>query len=193
MERIRRLITDFVPGNAQEEGDRAEMLRLIGKGEGLLHREGGAHFTASSWIMDERGERLAAVWHNIYRSWSWTGGHMDGSPDPLGTALREAEEETGITSAVPFDGRLFSLEILTVDGHEKRGAWVPSHLHLNLTFLLRASSEEALRPREGENRDARWFTPEAFLAACSEEWMIDRVYKKLIARFDDILRSGMWG
>ena len=37
-----------------------------------------------------------AVWHNIYRSWSWTGGHLDGCGDPLETAVREAREETGV-------------------------------------------------------------------------------------------------
>ncbi len=192
MDGIKRLILDFVPENGQEEKDREEMLRLIDTGEDLLHRGGSAHFTASSWIMDERGERVLAVWHRIYRSWSWTGGHADGCPDPLETALREAREETGITRAVPWDTSLFSLEILTVDGHEKRGVWVPSHLHLNLTFLLKASGEERLRPKEDENRDVRWFTPGDFMAACSEPWMIDRVYRKLADRFDRILRAGKW-
>ncbi len=192
MEIIRQLILDMVPGNEQEEKDREEMLRLIGRGEGLLHREPGAHFTASSWIMDGAGEKVLAVWHSIYRSWSWTGGHLDGCRDPLETAVREAREETGIRTAVPFDEKLFSLEILTVDGHEKRGVYVPSHLHLNLTFLLRASAEEELRPREGENKAVKWFAPGEFLSACTEPWMNERVYLKLIRRFDSLRLSGRW-
>ena len=192
MEKIRRMIADFRPECAQEEKDKEEMLRLLASGEDLIHRAGSAHFTASSWIMDGPGERVLAVWHSIYRSWSWTGGHLDGCTDPLETAVREAKEETGIVHADCMDGNLFSLEILTVDGHEKRGVYVPSHLHLNLTFLLRASGTDSIRPREDENLDVRWFTPEAFLSACREEWMIERVYRKLIGRFDSVLRSGGW-
>ena len=183
---------DMTPGCEQEEKDREEMLRLIRRGEDLIHREPGAHFTASSWIVDEKGEKVLAVWHNIYRSWSWTGGHLDGCPDPLETAVREAREETGIKTAVPWDEKLFSLEILTVDGHEKRGVYVPSHLHLNMTFLLKASAEEETRPREGENRAVKWFLPEEFLRACSEPWMAERVYKKLIRRFDLVKEKGGW-
>ncbi|MBR4500684.1 MAG: NUDIX hydrolase [Clostridia bacterium] len=183
---------DLVPGCAQEEKDREEMLRLIRRGEGLIHREPGAHFTASSWIVDEAGEKVLAVWHNIYRSWSWTGGHLDGCSDPLETAVREAREETGIKTAVPWDDKLFSLEILTVDGHEKRGVYVPSHLHLNMTFLLKASAGEETRPREGENRAVKWFLPEDFLRACDERWMAERVYRKLIRRFETVKEKGEW-
>ena len=77
---------------------------------------------------------------------------------------------------------IFSLEILTVDGHEKRGVYVPSHLHLNVTYLLEADEAEVLRIKPDENSGVRWFSLEEALAACSEPWMIERVYKKLNAK-----------
>ena len=42
-------------------------------------------------------------------------------------------EETGVTEIRAISEDIFSLEILTVDGHEKRGVYVPSHLHLNVS------------------------------------------------------------
>ena len=33
------------------------------------------------------------VYHNIYNSWSWLGGHADGETDLLAVALREVKEE----------------------------------------------------------------------------------------------------
>ena len=77
---------------------------------------------------------------------------------------------------------IFSLEILTVDGHEKRGVYVPSHLHLNVSYLLEADEEEVLRIKPDENSGVRWFSLQEALAACSEPWMIERVYKKLNAK-----------
>ena len=91
-------------------------------------------------------------------------------------------EETGVTEIRAISEDIFSLEILTVDGHEKRGVYVPSHLHLNVSYLLEADEEEVLRIKPDENSGVRWFSLQEALAACSEPWMIERVYKKLNAK-----------
>ena len=59
--------------------------------------------------------------------------------------LKEIEEESGLTDVEFLSNDVFSLEILTVDGHEKRGEYVSSHLHLNVTYLLEASTEAPIR------------------------------------------------
>ena len=48
-------------------------------------------------------------------------------------AVREAKEESGLARVRPVSEDIYSLEVMTVDGHEKRGAYVGSHLHLNVT------------------------------------------------------------
>ena len=122
------------------------------------------------------------IYHNIYNSWSWTGGHADGETDLLAVALREVAEETGLQTLRPVSRELFSVEILTVDGHEKRGWYVPSHLHLNCTYLIEADDTEPLRVKPDENSGVRWFAPREALAACTEPWMRDRIYQKLIEK-----------
>ena len=121
------------------------------------------------------------VYHNIYNSWSWTGGHADGEEDLLAVAIREAQEETGLQKLQPVTDGIISLECLTVDGHEKRGEYVPSHLHLNVTYLLRAA-DEALQEKPDENSGVGWFTPDEALADSTEPWMVERVYRKLNQR-----------
>ncbi len=71
-------------------------------------------------------DRVLMAYHNIYHSWAWTGGHADGEKDLLSVAMREAREETGIKTVTPVMDQIFSLEVLTVDGHEKKGLYVPS-------------------------------------------------------------------
>ena len=83
------------------------------------------------------------AYHNIYHSWAWTGGHADGEKDLLSVAIREAKEETGIKTVKPVMEGIFSLEVLTVDGHEKNGSYVPSHLHLNVTIFWKVMKRSA--------------------------------------------------
>ena len=79
-------------------------------------------------------------------------------------------------------GDIYSLEVLTVNGHEKHGAYVSSHLHLNVTYLAVANPAEPIRVKPDENSGAAWFTPADALAACTEPWMAERIYRKLIEK-----------
>ena len=71
--------------------------------------------------------------------------------------------------------------MLTVDGHEKRGEYVPSHLHMNVTYLLEADDHDALTVCEAENSGVAWFTLDDALRASTEPWFVERIYKKLNA------------
>ena len=119
------------------------------------------------------------VYHKIYDSWSWIGGHADGEGNLCEVAMRELKEETGVTSAKLISEEIFSLETLAVEGHVKKGIWVPSHLHFNLTFLAEADEREALRIAEEQNSDVKWFI---FEKASNEPWFVKHIYQKLIDR-----------
>lgn len=181
IESLRTALLAFVPENEQEAADRAVMLRALDEPDALERSNLRAHFTASSWIVNPARDRVLMVWHNLYRSWSWTGGHADGDADLPAVAIREAQEETGLT-ATPLTDGIFSLETLTVNGHEKRGCYVPSHLHLNVTYLLQADDTQPLRVKADENSGVRWFAPHDAIAVCTEDWMAERVYRKLNAK-----------
>ena len=166
--------------NPQEKADKQLMLQLCHQYNNLLTRENPvAHFTASSLIVNPAMDKTVMVYHNIYRSWSWTGGHADGESDLLQTALREAKEETGLTNIVPYSGDVYSLDILPLWGHVKWGQYVSSHLHLNLTYLLLASEEEPLQVKPDENSGVKWFDIDQMVRASTERDMIP-VYQKLI-------------
>lgn len=186
-------IRRYVPYNEQEEADKALILNWIEKNDDAFLRDNVvAHMTASAWVVDKDRSKVLMVYHNIYHSWSWLGGHADGETDLLAVAIREVKEEAGISDVRPVSEEIFSLESLTVDGHVKKGRYVSSHLHLNVTYLLEADEAEVLRIKPDENSGVRWFSLEEALAACSEPWMIERVYKKLNAKVRECF-SGMHG
>ena len=117
-----RQIENYPPFNEQEEKDKALILGWISNNENAFSRENTvAHITASAWVVNKDRSKVLMVYHNIYNSWSWLGGHADGETDLLSVAIREVKEEAGISNVRPVSEEIFSLESLTVDGHVKKG------------------------------------------------------------------------
>ncbi|MBU5481603.1 NUDIX hydrolase [Blautia sp. MSJ-19] len=176
-------IKQYRPFNEQEEQDKSLILEWIMKNENAFSRDNGvAHMTASAWVVNKNRSKVLMVYHNIYNSWSWLGGHADGETDLLSVAVREVREEAGIHNVHPVSAEIFSMESLTVDGHVKKGKYVSSHLHLNITYLLEADPEEAVSIKADENSGVAWFTPEEALQKSTEPWFVERVYAKLIKK-----------
>ena len=174
------LLNRFEPFNEQEATDRLQLLAFLkSTPDAYLRSNLAAHMTASSWVINKDASKVLMVYHKLYDSWSWTGGHADGCEDLLSVAIRECREETGLQHVHPVTEELYSLEILPVNGHEKRGLYVPSHLHMNVTFLLQADETAPLRVCEAENSGVQWFSPDDAVSASTEPWFRERIYSKL--------------
>ena len=119
------------------------------------------------------------AFHKIYNSWAWLGGHADGARDLMAVAKREALEESGLKDVKLLTSEIVSLEILTVDGHEKHGAYVPSHLHLNVTYLFEADPNAPLRVKPDENSGVAWIRMDEINQKSNEPWFCQRIYSKL--------------
>lgn len=184
-----RDIETFTPYNEQEIQDKAVILQQLKKDPECFERGAQAHMACSIWTIDPSFTQTLLVYHNIYDSWSWIGGHADGEIDLAAVALRELEEETGVTHAHLIHwgelsgssaSPIYSLEVLTVNGHEKRGHYVSSHLHLNVTYLAIADPSAPLRIKPDENSGVQWVPLEDAITLSSEPWIRDRIYRKLI-------------
>lgn len=173
-------VEKFSPWNEQEKRDKQQILHCLRAVPDIFYRENTlAHMTASAWVVNRTRDKVLMVYHNIYRSWSWLGGHADGEEDLLQVAIREVREESGLREVVPISRDIYSLEILTVDGHEKRGEYVSSHLHYNITYLLEADEEANLSGNSEENSGVGWFKLNQAVTISTEPWFRERIYSKL--------------
>lgn len=114
------------------------------------------HFTSSSMIINKNRDKVLMVYHNIYDSYSWTGGHNDGDVDFMNVALKEAKEETSLSELKVLGNGPCSIEVLTVKPHIKRGKYVGGHLHLNVSFLFEADENACVHIKEDENSRIKW-------------------------------------
>lgn len=176
-------IAQYKPSSAQENVDQQTMLAFIKNNPNdVLHRENKiAHLTSSALIYNTSKDKLLMVYHNIYKSWSWTGGHADGNANLFQVAIKEAKEETGLKRFEATDSRIVALDILPVLGHQKNGKAVSAHLHLSVAYALQASETETVAIKPDENSDVKWIPIRALHDYVSETHMLG-VYDKILAK-----------
>jgi 8-oxo-dGTP pyrophosphatase MutT (NUDIX family) len=178
-------ISQFKSEFKQEQNDQQTMLAFIKDyPESVLLRENKiAHLTSSALILNESKDKLLMIYHNIYDSWSWTGGHADGEADLLQVAIKEAKEETGLRKVTVYDQKIVALDILPVFGHLKNNQPVSAHLHLSVAYLLQASESESLTIKPDENSDVKWISISELSDYVSEPHM-QVVYDKILYRLN---------
>ena len=172
-------IKSYTPYNEQEQLDKELILNCINNFSDTLTRENAiAHITSSGYIVNKNRDKTLMIFHKIYDSWSWTGGHADGDSDLLKVAIKEGFEETGVKNLKPVSNDIFSLDVLTVDGHMKKGKYVSSHLHLSVCYLLEADENEELIINEDETKGVMWIPINEVNKYSSEPYMV-KLYEKL--------------
>lgn len=183
---IRNEIEKYVPYNEQETKDKELILKCIDTFDDVLTRNNEiVHFTCSGFVLNETRDKVLMVYHNIYNSWSWTGGHADGELDFLSVARREVEEETGIKEIKALSNNIISVDMLTVFGHIKRGKYVSSHMHISVAYLFEAKESELIHIKEDENSNVGWLALDTFLDSVTEEHM-KPIYIKIINKVKEM-------
>ena len=127
-------IKNYEAKNKKEAEDKDNLLRLD---ERLISVDRSApyHYTTSSMVLDREKNKLLMIYHKIYRSWSWPGGHVEEGEELFYSALRELYEETGLRRAKPLSEKPIALELMPVASHERKGEKVDSHFHANRMWV----------------------------------------------------------
>lgn len=120
------------------------------------------HITGSAWIVSPDRSQTLLIHHRKLDRWLQPGGHADGNPDVAAVALREAQEETGLTSLRLIDiadddkesrhsPTIFDVDIHLIPARND----VPEHLHYDIRFLLEADPNESFGNSE-EIKNIQW-------------------------------------
>ncbi|HSX24603.1 MAG TPA: NUDIX domain-containing protein [Candidatus Andersenbacteria bacterium] len=114
------------------------------------------HVVAEAWIVNPARTHVVLVEHGLNKVWIVPGGHCDGNPDVQAGAIRETEEETGLTNLKPLlHGRLFDINVGTVPTRKKQWGIEPEHLHFDTCFAFEAPDNAPLKISD-ESDDLAW-------------------------------------
>ncbi|WP_372411502.1 NUDIX hydrolase [Streptomyces luteireticuli] len=154
------------PGDDRERADVGRLRALLASADDPWHRSLPLHVTASAVILDPAGGRFLLRWHKRHGSWLLVGGHGDpGESDPLGVALREGLEETGLGDLAPWPwARLAHVVVVPVPAAGDE----PAHEHADLRFVLATGTPEGIRP-EHPGAELRWLAPDEADGLVAEE------------------------
>ena len=126
------------------------------------HKAG--HITGSAWLVNPTGDKALLTLHHKLGRWMQTGGHADGDHHPLRVALKEAEEESGITGIVPVTDAIFDIDIHPIPARPAKGE--SKHVHYDIRYLLRAPHERfSISP---ESDDLAWWSRQDFANRAGE-------------------------
>lgn len=151
----RAIVAGYEPPSEEQAGARRRILQFLDSHPDALDRScAPGHLTGSAALLDATGRHVILTLHRKYRRWLQVGGHCDGDGNLAGTALREAEEESGM-SALRIAPAPVDLDIHAVPCPPGVAGQ-----HLDVRFLVVAPT--GARPAAGhESIEVAWFPVDA--------------------------------
>jgi 8-oxo-dGTP pyrophosphatase MutT (NUDIX family) len=169
-----KLLIEYKPADESEKYFPEDFLTLLQHPDAYQRLHLPGHITGSAWIIDDERKQVLLVHHGTLNRWMQPGGHADGDEDVLRVALREANEETGVSDFQLLESGLFDIDIHTIPA--RKG--FPEHQHYDVRFLLQASPQHPIAISE-ESHDVAWRLLNELPALTNNSESIMRMVRKV--------------
>jgi glucose-1-phosphatase len=166
-----------LPADEKEKSDLETMRHFLMRhsNEAFSRDAAPTHFTASSLVVNEAGDKVCLVHHKKTGRWLQPGGHIEHTDASVeAAALREIREETGCEAALYPPCRFpIDVDVHTLPPHQGK----PPHVHLDIRYLAVAKSTATSAQLE-EVHAAQWFTWAGALERCAPGDSLARLLEK---------------
>ena len=132
------------------------------------------HVTGSAWVVNQAETHVLLTHHKKLDKWLQLGGHADGDSDILRAALREVQEESGLTAFETVSPKIFDIDIHLIPARKSD----PAHHHHDIRFAVRAVGSDEYIVSD-ESHDLAWveiqnlepFTAEPSMLRMAGKWL----------------------
>ncbi len=161
------LLTRYTPLDLADEEQAQQIAHFIKSDPQCFERTNlVGHITGSAWIVDPSESKVLLTHHKKLGKWLQVGGHADGESDVFAVALREAKEETGLSTFTPITTDIFDLDVHVIPARGNE----PEHNHYDIRFAFRAE-DTAFQVSE-ESLDLAWIEMGQLQTVTKEESML---------------------
>lgn len=154
-----------------QEGMRQRLRRYANTNEGIRYRaqledlingttdlyargDSLAHVTSSSWILSADTTKVVLIEHAKYNIMVPPGGHVDPEEDAYIAAVRETEEEVGLSNLVGLSSSFFHVDVHKIPESPSRKE--PAHWHVNTYYPFWNQHDSSVSLNEVECLSHRW-------------------------------------
>jgi 8-oxo-dGTP pyrophosphatase MutT (NUDIX family) len=130
------------------------------------------HLTGSAWVVDRDLTHTLLTHHRKLNLWVQLGGHVEGDPDMLAAAWREAREESGLQDLQLLVPDIFDVDIHVIPARKDE----PEHFHYDIRYAFQADRHAPLTV-SGESRELAWVALDEIEALTTEESVLRMVRK----------------
>jgi 8-oxo-dGTP pyrophosphatase MutT (NUDIX family) len=176
-QQVLALLHGHAPENSTDAATLGQMLEFARAHADCCERTLlSGHFTGSAWLVSADGARVLLTHHRKLNRWLQLGGHADGDGDLAAVALREAEEESGL-SRLRLEGGIFDLDRHAIPGRGRE----PEHWHHDVRFVVRATDDEQFVANE-ESNELAWRMVADVAADATVDASVQRMAGKWLER-----------
>ena len=163
----------YMPSDADDAAHVARIIELVVSNPRCADRDCfPGHLTGSAWVVNAAGDKVLLLLHAKLQRWLQPGGHADGEFALQDVALREAQEESGLSSVILSRDGIFDVDIHRIPASARE----PEHFHYDARFIVAADEAEHLVVTE-ESNDLRWVSL-SDIERYTTEWSVLRMRDK---------------
>lgn len=153
---VKQYLTKF-PQEANRMESFISFVKAFEGAELYIRKNFVGHLTASAFIISPQKDSLLLLKHKSLNKWLQPGGHIDlEDANIIAAALREVEEETGLTEkdiSLAYD-LIFDIDSHHIPANSKKSE--PAHVHHDVRFLFICNTNSIIKPNADEATGIDW-------------------------------------